>query len=228
MINFINFIRSEALRIENKNNENININIKFKSKITKFNTSKYTERKNSSNIILNNNNENASNNYKNIFSSLNLKDNIININWIRWHNYSCRYYSFLTIFCFIFFDYLKNKKNLFNKDLNYLINIIEKVNFKFNNDIIDNIWKYMINNNIDLNLSKENKELLEIIDDGYHKNGYVNHLFSIFKKNEYFWIIYEEKHYFINCFTNINNKIFNDIFLKINIDFLNFNTLKSL
>ena len=161
-INFINFIRNDAFKIETNNNANTNNNIRFKSKKSKFESSKYTEKKIFSNENSNNKAKIKSLNFNNIFSSINLENNITNINWIKWHNYSCWYDCFLTLFCFIFFDYLKENKNLLNKDINYLVNV-DKGNFQFNNELIDDIWKYMINNNIDINVSKQRNGVINLV-----------------------------------------------------------------
>ena len=71
----------------------------------------------------------------------------------------------------------------------------------------------MINNNIGINVSKQRNEVINLVDDGFQKDAYVNQLFNIFKNSEYFCIIYEEKHYCTICFTTIKNNIFNDILI---------------
>ena len=47
----------------------------------------------------------------------------------------------------------------------------------------------MVNNNIDINAYKDNNGILEIIDDDYHKRGFVNQLFKMFKNNANFCIM---------------------------------------
>ena len=58
------------------------------------------------------------------------------------------------------------------------------------NYFIDNIWKNMINNKIDVLKSHLENNVLIIDDDGYHKNGFVNQLFTIFAENNTFNITY--------------------------------------
>lgn len=58
-----------------------------------------------------------------------------------------------------------------------------------NEEIIDDIWKYFITNNYDINKSKIENGNLIVIDNGFHKFGYVNQLFNILKSNNLFCIL---------------------------------------
>ena len=224
-LNFITFIRNEANRIEKINNDNINANIKFKAKYSKFNTNKYTEKK--FNNVNNVNNITIDTNFFNPFTKSYKNSHQTNIQWIIWHSYSCRYDSFITLYTFTLYDYLKKNNNFMTSDLIYINNFIEKNHFKFSFNLIDELWKYMIYNNIDINETLKKDGIIQIIDDGFHKSGFVSQLFSIFKRNILFCIQYEEEEKCTNCFFSKNNYIYNDPLLKINENFLDFIKIES-
>ena len=85
----------------------------------------------------------------------------------------------------------------------------------------------MIYNNIDINETLKKDGIIQIIDDGFHKSGFVSQLFSIFKRNILFCIQYEEEEKCTNCFFSKNNYIYNDPLLKINENFLDFIKIES-
>lgn len=231
-INFINFIKKEALRFEDMNNSNMNSNIKFKSKYSKFSINKYKNNcYNDINIIAN---KKINSNKFNIINNTNLNTKSLNIyltknKWFIWHNNSCRYDSFVTIFYYILNNYLK----IFEKDLNmhikYLLNNMENIQNKINsNEFIDSIWKYMINNNIDILKSKVKNNKLVIEDGGFYKVGYINQIFSIFNNNELFCIRLEKNEICKNCNFKNNSIEYKNLFCRIDQNNIAFNTLKGI
>ena len=86
----------------------------------------------------------------------------------------------------------------------------------------------MIYNKIDINKTINNNGIIQVIDDGFHKNGFISQLFRVFIRNILFCIQYEEIEKCNNCFYSKKNYIYHDPLLKINEDFLDFSKNESI
>ena len=150
------------------------------------------------------------------------------IEWIKYNNYSCRYDSFLTLFIGCLYGYLSIFNNNLNKDILF---VIEKSKYLINGNfsVIDEIWKYFIDQKIDILKTVKIDNNLITINDGFHDFGYVNQLFSIFETSDIFCLKYIIEGKCFNCNTILNpNYEYNKCLISINDNFLNLNILDSI
>ena len=124
--------------------------------------------------------------------------------WLKYNNNNCRYTTFITLYYFIFsnfIDLLNGKEFTDLKELNSLIlKLVDNVNesnynkiveflqtkkYDSNNSIIDKILKEKDNNNHDILL----KQLYVNKNVDYNSTGYICQLFRIFNNMKEFCII---------------------------------------
>ena len=163
---FWDFLNSEITRIEDKLITEQNKNVRFTAKKTKFKEVKYNERKMKLenpkdifiNSIYNRQNINILNNKSNINTIVTKNigvDNIVNFTinekWIQQKGLNCRYGCFITLYYFLFSEYIDNFKNNNHKELKLLNELILKYVNNVNEENYKNIIKYLQDNNIDSN-----------------------------------------------------------------------------
>ena len=71
------------------------------------------------------------------------------IYWFNNNNFSCRYDSFFFVFYFKICDYIKNKipKNIWNNEINSIIELCNKIDYNNSSDIFKNgFWNFCNNN----------------------------------------------------------------------------------
>ena len=199
---FINFLKKESDRIRNKLTCNTEKNYIFESKpkFTKFGLEKFTEI-----------------NYEKYKTIANLKYKNMNLTaykWLKYSSNSCRYDTFSFIYNFCLSNFINSNLDKLNNKIKEINDIMLKLFDKPDNQNRNILWKYCINNKIDINeTSIDNKNL--IVDKGYGREGYIIQLFSIFRNNEYFCIKERRKETCLLCNNIKNFNITNHDFLLI-------------
>ena len=215
---FMDFINKEIYRIQNLLKNNQNKNIKFISKTTKFGALKYNERNSDNNkgIFLNNSN-NIFNNKKNINIKLAYKlktEYNITEKLLEFNNNNCRYTTFITIYYFIFSDFIDNLKGIEYKDLNMLnrliLDLVEDVKPENYNKIVEFLQNngYDTNNELIDKCLYENNDLkkIKLLNDiktntkvDFKSKGSICQLFKLFNNKKEFCIIENKKDYCLLC-----------------------------
>ena len=172
---FINFLKNESDRIGKKLTSNTEKNYVFisKPKFTKFGLEKFTEKKY-------NKNKTAAN-----IISKNIT--LTEYKWLKYASNSCRYDTFSFIYNFCLSNFINANLDKFDNNIKSINEIMLKIFNKPDNQNRNLLWKFCINNKIDINeTSIENKNI--IIDKGFDRQGFIIQLFSIFRNNDFFCI----------------------------------------
>ena len=115
-----------------------------------------------------------------------------------------------------------------NKLNNHILFLIDKSKNIINGDYlqIDEIWKYFINQKIDILKTENNNNDIININDEFHEFGFANLLFSICNNCEVFFIQLKINGKCLNCNNIINPKYeFIKCLIAINYNFLIFKSL---
>ena len=153
---------------------------------------------------------------------------LTDINWIKYNQYSCRYDSFLTMFIFCMYEYISLFTTKINIHIKFLLEKTKKI-IKGEFEIIDEIWKYFIKENIDILKTNTINGIKIIVDDGFHEIGYVNQLYKIFENEELFCIKIIKKGECINCnYKNIFSHEYLKPLISINSNYLNIFKLENI
>ena len=140
--------------------------------------------------ILKQNNE-----YKiNVETNLNQIGIITEFKCLTYYSNSCRYDTFITFYIFYIFDYMNKIINKLNPIIYKIHNLIINIKKDFNRKNRDLLWKYFIDNKIDI-FSTDINNKNSILENGYRVNGFIVQLFSIFKNNVNFNIKEKKKKY---------------------------------